>query len=88
MSRWRFMTAFTVSRLLRHIIAAWLGIRYGTQVLSLWNHFSERWAITILIVFWSVLLIFTAVGIWKLVQTSRSVGLRGKQQPNAQPHSA
>ena len=81
MSRWRFMTAFTLSRLLRHVIACWLGIRYGAQVLGLWNHFSERWAITILVVFWSVTLIFAGIGIWKLVQTSKDVGLRrGKPQ--------
>lgn len=83
MSRWRFMTAFTLSRLLRHIIAVWLGIRYGPQVLGLWKHFSERWAVTILIVFWSVTLIFVGYGIWNLVKTSKSVGLRGNRNAQA-----
>jgi membrane protein YqaA with SNARE-associated domain len=88
MSRRKFMTAFTASRLLRHIIAVWLGIRYGTQVLHIWNRFSAKWAVTILIVFWSVTLVFTAIGIWKLVQTSRSVGLReGKAPGQPAPHS-
>ncbi len=84
MSRRRFMIAFTGSRLVRHIVACWLGIHYGPQVLKLWNHFSARWAATILIVFWSVTLVFSAIGIWKLVQASRAVGLRGgkaAQQP-------
>lgn len=76
MSRRKFMIAFTTSRFLRHVIAAWLGIRYGKQVLHLWNQFSSRWAVTILIVFWSVTILFTAIGIWKLVQTSR--GFRRK----------
>ncbi len=76
MSRRRFMVAFTGSRLLRHIVAVWLGIRYGAQVLKVWNHFSARWAVTVLVVFWSITLIFTAVGIWKLVQTSKALGLR------------
>ncbi len=75
-SRRRFMVAFTTSRLLRHAIAVWLGVRYGAQVLGLWNRFSARWATTVLIVFWSVTLAFTAIGIWKFVQTSRSLGLR------------
>ncbi len=89
MSRRRFMIAFTSSRLVRHIIACWLGIHYGAQVLKLWNHFSARWAVTVLIVFWSVTLIFSAIGIWKLVQTSRSVGLQGgKAGGQAQPRSA
>lgn len=90
MSRRKFMVAFTLSRLLRHALACWLGIHYGAQVLRLWNRFSDRWALTILIVFWSVTLVFTAIGIWKLVQTSKSVGLRGGggQPGQPEPHSA
>ncbi len=76
MNRRKFMTAFTLSRFARHVIAAWLGIRYGRAVLHLWNQFSDRWAVTILIVFWSVTILFTAIGIWKLVQTSRAMKLR------------
>jgi membrane protein YqaA with SNARE-associated domain len=76
MSRRKFMTAFTLSRLARHIIAAWLGIRYGHAVLGLWAKFSSRWALTILIVFWAVILTFTAIGIWRLVKTSREMKLK------------
>jgi hypothetical protein len=53
-------------------------VHYGSAVLHLWNHFSERWAATILIVFWSVTILFTAIGIWKLVQTSRQ--MKGQPQ--------
>ena len=84
MDRRKFMTAFTLSRFARHIIAAWLGVHYGKAVLHLWNQFSDRWAFTILIVFWSVTILFTAIGIWKLVQTSRAVKLRPGTQ-SAQP---
>jgi len=77
MDRRKFMTAFTLSRFARHAIAAWLGVRYGKAVLHFWNQFSARWAVTILSVFWTVTILFTAVGIWKLVQTSR----RMKMQP-------
>ncbi len=87
MSRRRFMLAFTSSRLVRHAVAVWLGIHYGTQVLAVWNHFSTRWAVTILIVFWGITLLFTGIGIWKLVQTSRAVGLR-KAGATPQPRSA
>lgn len=89
MSRQKFMFAFTGSRLVRHAIACWLGIHYGAQVLRVWNRFSDRWAISILVAFWSVTLIFCGIGIWKLVQTSKSVGLRGgrRGQPS-QTHSA
>lgn len=84
MNRKKFMIAFTVSRFARHLLAAWLGVRYGKAVLHLWNEFSARWAVTILIVFWSVTIVFTAIGIWKLVQTSRQMkGQRGKPVENA-----
>lgn len=84
MNRRKFMIAFTLSRLARHAIAAWLGVRYGKAVLHLWNEFSARWAATILIVFWSVTILFTAIGIWKLVQTSRQMkGQRNKPVQNA-----
>ncbi len=85
MNRRKFMTAFTISRFARHCIAAWLGLHYGKAVLHLWNQFSARWAVTILIVFWSVTILFTAIGIWKLVQTSRQMKLRpNSAQPTAQ----
>jgi hypothetical protein len=81
------MIAFTISRFVRHCIAAWIGVYYGKTFLRLWNQFSARWAVTILIVFWSITIVFSAIGIWKLVQTSRSMKLRpGSQtaQPTAQ----
>ena len=75
MSRSKFMTTFTISRAIRHSIAAFLGVHYGRQVLRLWNAFSQKWATTILIVIWSVILISCAIAFWKLYKTSRSVGV-------------
>lgn len=86
MSRRKFMTAFTLSRFARHVIAAWLGIRYGKQVLHLWSQFSHRWAATILIVFWSLTVLFTAIGLWKLVKTSHSLNLKPRKRSH-RPHS-
>jgi membrane protein YqaA with SNARE-associated domain len=76
MSRRKFMTAFTLSRLARHAIAVWLGLRYGHAVLRLWSHFSERWATTILIALWTVILTFTGVAIWQLYKTSKQLELQ------------
>jgi len=75
MSRSKFMTTFTISRAIRHSIAAFLGVHYGKQVLHLWNAFSQKWATTILIVIWSVILISCAIAFWKLYKTSRLVGV-------------
>jgi membrane protein YqaA with SNARE-associated domain len=75
MSRSKFLTTFTISRAARHTVAVFLGIHYGRQVLHLWNAFSQRWATTILIVLWSVILLSCAIAFWKLYKTSRTVGI-------------
>ncbi len=84
MSRKKFMWCFTLSRLLRHSIAVWLGIHYGRGVVRLWQHLSERWATTILISVWTIILVFTAIAIWQLYKTSRTMNLQPlKRQPKA-----
>jgi membrane protein YqaA with SNARE-associated domain len=80
MSREKFMWAFTISRLLRHAIAVWIGIRYGHAFLHLWSSFNAKWATTILIALWSIILIFTAIAIWRLYKTSRNLKLAPTQQ--------
>lgn len=79
MSRSKFMTTFTISRAIRHSFAAFLGVHYGKHVLHFWNAFSQKWAMTILIVMWSAILISCAVAFWKLYKTSRSVGISAGQ---------
>jgi membrane protein YqaA with SNARE-associated domain len=73
MSQKKFLTTFTISRAIRHSIAAWLGIRYGRAVIRLWNGISDRYAVPILIAMWSVILLCCAYGFWKLYKTSRAV---------------
>jgi membrane protein YqaA with SNARE-associated domain len=79
MSRSKFMWTFTISRAIRHAIAVFLGIYYGRHILRIWNAFSEKWATTILVVIWSVILVGCAIAFWKLYQTSRSVGTRAAE---------
>lgn len=86
MSKRKFMTAFTISRAIRHIIAAWLGVHYGKHVLRLWAHFSDKWATTVLVVLWSVILVGCGIAFWRIYKTSRS--LRGGSSPKAEPASA
>jgi membrane protein YqaA with SNARE-associated domain len=75
MSRKKFMTAFTVSRFVRHALAVWIGIHYGRHVIHLWNQFSARWGTTILSVLWGFIILFTAIAIWRLYQASRDLKL-------------
>ena len=76
MSRKKFMIAFTVSRCLRHIIAAWLGIHYGRHIIRLWNGLSAKYATPFLIVLWAGIGVSCAFAFWQLYKTSRTVGVR------------
>jgi membrane protein YqaA with SNARE-associated domain len=78
MSKRKFLIAFTVSRCARHAFAAWLGIRYGSHVLHLWNSFSAKWATTILIAVWAAILIGCAIAFWKIYKTSKRVGAHSR----------
>ena len=80
MSRKKFMTAFTLSRLARHAIAVWLGVHYGRSVLQLWSHFSTRWGTIILIAIWTIILVPTGIAIWRLVKTSRDLEMKPGQR--------
>jgi membrane protein YqaA with SNARE-associated domain len=76
MSRKKFMIAFTVSRAIRHLIAAWLGIHYGRHIIRLWNGLSAKYATPILIVIWVGIAISCAFAFWQIYKTSRTVGVR------------
>ncbi|MGH9596135.1 MAG: YqaA family protein [Edaphobacter sp.] len=78
MSRKKFMITFTVSRAIRHIIAAGLGIHYGGHILHLWNRLSDKYAGPVLIAIWLGIGISCAIAFWKLYKTSHTVGIRSK----------
>jgi membrane protein YqaA with SNARE-associated domain len=75
MSRRKFLTTFTISRGIRHAVAAWLGIHYGRHILHLWNSLSAKYAGPVLIVLWTAIAISCAIAFWKLYKTSRTVGV-------------
>lgn len=73
MSRKTFMTSFTLSRLLRHVAAAALGIYFGPHVLHIWNMFSRKYAVPILIAIWVSIIASAGFAFWKLYSTSRTM---------------
>ncbi len=73
MSRKKFMWAFTLSRLVRHGLAAWLGVHYGKTVLVIWNKFILRWGTPVLVVIWGAILVSVGYAFWQLWRTSHSV---------------
>jgi membrane protein YqaA with SNARE-associated domain len=78
MSRRKFLATFTISRFLRHAAAAAIGVYYGPHVVHLWNVFTRKYGLTILIALWSVILISVGIAFWKLYRTSRAVGVRAR----------
>jgi membrane protein YqaA with SNARE-associated domain len=73
MSRKKFLYTFTISRAIRHAVAAWLGIHYGRAVIRLWNSISDKYAGPILIILWIGIVLSCVYGFWKLYKTSRSL---------------
>jgi membrane protein DedA with SNARE-associated domain len=88
MSRRKFLTTFTVSRFLRHAAAAAIGVYYGPHVVHLWNMFTRKYGVPILIAIWSVILIAVGIAFWRLYKTSRSVGVGIGPRPTITPTPA
>ncbi len=88
MSARKFLSAFTFSRALRHIIAVGLGIYYGRQVLGLLAHFSDKWATPILAIIWSLILVGCGLAFWKIYQTTRSFRAGSTQEGSPEQGSA
>ena len=86
MSQKKFMTAFCVSRTLRHTIAAWLGLHYGRHILRLWDRLFDQYGSVALVVIWVVIVLSCAFAGWEFYKTSREVV--GPQGLEAQEKSA
>jgi membrane protein YqaA with SNARE-associated domain len=83
MPRQKFLITFTLSRLLRHSTAAALGLYYGPDVLRLWNLFTRKWGVALLLAVWAIILFSIALGFWKLYKTSRTLATIPESIPNA-----
>jgi membrane protein YqaA with SNARE-associated domain len=73
MSQKKFMTAFVISRTARHMIAAGLGLYYGRHILHLWNKLSAEYAIPILLVIWSSIIVSCVFAFRQIYKASQSV---------------
>lgn len=78
MSRRKFMTTFTFSRLLRHAAAAGLGVYYGPHILRMWNQFSRKWSVPMLVAIWSIIIAGVGYGFWRLYKSSHGFSFRPK----------
>lgn len=73
MSQRRFLWTFILSRTARHFIAAGLGLYYGRSIVRLWNHLSARYATTLLVLTWGMILVCCGIAAWQLYKASKGL---------------
>jgi membrane protein YqaA with SNARE-associated domain len=61
----RFMIAYCTGRAVRYALIAWLGYKYGRQVLVWWQRDLKGWTTPILSVYVSLLVMAAGYGLWK-----------------------
>ena len=88
MSRKKFLTAFTISRGIRHSAAAAIGVYYGPSVLRIWNALMRKWGTPILIAIWSAILLSAGFAFWKLWKASRDMRNQNAAAPAGSPEPA
>jgi membrane protein YqaA with SNARE-associated domain len=68
-TRGRFLAAFTAARTARYAIVAWLGVRYGRNMIHWWNQYLADYAG---VIGWGILAIFIAAFGWAFWKWHRS----------------
>jgi membrane protein YqaA with SNARE-associated domain len=85
MSRNKFLTTFTLSRLARHATAATIGVYYGPHVVRMWNLFTRKYGVEILSVIWTIILVSVTIAFWKIYKTNRALTTPRAPQPRTEP---
>jgi membrane protein YqaA with SNARE-associated domain len=75
----RFMIAYCTGRAVRYGFIAWLGHKYGRQVVMFWEKDLKGWTTPILSVYIALLVLGAAYGFWKYRKEMR----KGAQPANA-----
>lgn len=65
LSRGRFLISYCTARGARYGVVAWLGYKYGRQLISFWQRDLKGWSTPILISYISLLVLGGLYGIWK-----------------------
>lgn len=81
MSRSKFMWAFTLSRLVRHSVAAFLGVYFGKHVLTFWHAFVTRWGTPLMVVLWVGIGLSLGYAFYQLWKQSHAVGAVKRPPP-------
>lgn len=71
-SRGRFLLSYGGGRAVRYSVVAWLGYRYGRQVVDWWQKSLKDWTTTIVIVYVTLIVAGAVYGFWKYRKEWRS----------------
>lgn len=65
LSRGRYLLSYCTARALRYGVVAWVGYKYGRQVINFWQKDLKGWSTPILVAYISLLVLGALYGIWK-----------------------
>lgn len=65
LSRSRFMIAYTLGRAVRYGVIAWLGFRYGRQMVTWWQRDLKGWTMPIISVYLGLIVLGAIYAFWK-----------------------
>ncbi len=71
LSRGRFLISYCTARAVRYGAVAWLGYKYGRQVISFWQKDLKGWSTPILVAYISLLVLGALYGVWKYRRGNR-----------------
>jgi membrane protein DedA with SNARE-associated domain len=72
LSRARFLISYCTARAVRYGVVAWLGYKYGRQVINFWQNDLKGWSTPILVVYVSLLVLGALYGVWKYRRGNRA----------------
>lgn len=72
LSRARFLISYCTARAVRYGVVAWLGYKYGRQVINFWQNDLKGWSTPILIIYFTLLVGGALYGVWKYRRGNRT----------------
>jgi membrane protein YqaA with SNARE-associated domain len=77
-----FLLAFGAARTLRYSFVAWLAVRYGRHIVTVWSGTLEKWSTPLMWVFGIVMVSGICLGVWKL-RSKHGSGFGFKKQTDS-----
>jgi membrane protein YqaA with SNARE-associated domain len=73
-SRKGFLVSFSLARVFRYSLVAWLAAIYGRAMVRAFRHYLAGWSGTLMWIYLGLMVVAVAYGIWKFRQQARQAG--------------